>query len=149
MRKAAGSPAPSRSNMHPAVAAVLIAVLLSLAACAQSRSKTLLTDTQMEAIGAGTDLCSLFDSNLGSPCVGSFLQVFDPLLGSSGNPFTAKVGVPLPPSGKVKIDQSFGIEGFGASQSASQTNSVSMQQNFRSSCITCWQPMDLSRFPGH
>ena len=149
MRNAAEFPAPPRSSMRAPVVAVLIAVLLSMTACAQSRGKMLLTDTQMDAIKAGTDLCVLFDSNLSSPCVGSFLQVFDPMLGSPGNPFTAKVGVPLPPSGKVKVDQSFVIDGFGTSQSAFQSNSVSVQQNFRSSCITCWQPMDLSRFPGH
>ena len=146
MRNAAEFPAPPRSSMRAPVAAVLIAVLLSMTACAQSRGKVQLTDAQMEGIGAGTDLCGLF--GVSAPCVGSFLQIFDPALGSPDN-LTSSVGKTLPPSGKVTIQQSLGIDGFGTSQSASQTNSVSVQQNFRSSCITCWQPMDVGRFPGH
>ena len=147
MKKTAGFRAPQEFIMRPCVVAVLIAVLLSMSACAQSRGKTLLTDAQLEGINAGTGLCSLF--GVTAPCVGSFLQVFDPALGSPDNPFTSSVGKGLSPSGKVAIERSFAIGGLGTSQSVSQSNSLTVQQPLvRSSCFTCWNPLDVGRYPG-
>ena len=147
MRNRVGFPAPPKISMRPSMIAILIAVFLLLSACAQTRNKMLLTDTQMDQIGAGSDLCALF--GVAAPCAGSLLQVYDPALGVPETPFTSKVGVPLPPSGKITIQQSFAIEGSATSQSASQSNSLSVQPSFRSLCFTCWQPMDVTRLPGH
>ena len=140
----------------------LIGGLLTLLAlgCAQSKTKMLLTDKQMDEITAGTDLCPLFGIN--GPCVGSLLQVYDPALlprpscgtlpGATTTCVSSMVAYPLPQSGSVALQQSFKIDMPYMSQSVSQGNSVSnlslQQPSIRSSCYTCWHPTEGMRFPG-
>jgi hypothetical protein len=148
--------------MRALTVAALVGVLLAVSplGCAQSKTKMLLTDAQLDGIRAGTDLCVLFGLN--GPCVGSLLQVYDPALppnppcgtlpGANTNCFSSLSAIPLPQSGSVALQQSFQVDAPFTSQSVSQANTVnniSLQQpTIRSSCFTCWHPMEGMRFPG-
>ncbi len=146
--------------MRILTAVVLGGAVLALAACAQHKGKVLLTDAELDKVRAGTDLCALFGVN--GPCVGSYLQVFDPALppnpacgtlpGANTNCVTLLSSSPLPANGSVKLEQSFRVEGAFNFQSVSQTNSFitsGPQQPFKQNCFTCWQPLDLGRILGH
>ena len=148
--------------MRTVTVVALVGGLLALATLgyAQSKSKVLLTDQQMDEIRAGTDLCPLFGIN--GPCVGSLLQVYDPALsprpscgtlpGAATNCFASMTAYPLPQSGMVAVQQSFKIDMPSMSQSVSQANTVSnlnlQQPPIRSSCYTCWHPTEGMRLPG-
>ncbi len=113
--------------MRALTVAALIAVLLSTSACAPTKRK-LLTDNELAQIRAGTDLCGLLGIN--GPCVGSFLEAFDPALRASPtspiqDPFTSIVVSPLPESGSVTLQQSYTVGGPSTLQSISQQNSAS------------------------
>ena len=146
--------------MRTLTAVILGGALLALAACAQPKGKVLLTNAELDKVSAGTDLCALFGIN--GPCVGSFLQVFDPALapnpacgtlpGANTNCATLLSSSPLPSSGSVTLEQSFRVEGAFSFQSVSQTNTASTggpQQPFQYNCFTCWQPLDFNRIFGH
>jgi hypothetical protein len=146
--------------MRTLTAVVLGGALLALPACAQQKGKLLLTDAELDKVSAGTDLCALFGIN--GPCVGSYLQVFDPALapnpscgtlpGANTNCASLLSSSPLPPSGSVTLEQSFRVGGAFSFQSVSQTNTASTigsQQPLKYYCFTCWQPLDVFRTLGH
>ena len=99
--------------MRTLTVAALVGSLLTISTlgCSQSKTKMLLTDTQMDEIRAGTDLCPLLGIN--GPCVGSLLQVYDPALpsnpscgtlpGATTNCFSSLSAYPLPQSGSVTV----------------------------------------------
>ncbi len=137
---------------------VLVSGLLALAACAQ-KGKVLLSDAELDRVKAGTDLCRLF--GVIGPCVGSFLEVFDPGLppnpscgsfpGTTTNCVSSLTSSPIPPSGTVTLQQSLRVDGPFGFQSVSQTNTVTnvgTPRDIKLFCFMCGQPQDFNRAPG-
>jgi hypothetical protein len=128
--------------------------LLLLAACGHD-GKVLMTDAELDKVGAGADFCGLFGIN--GPCVGSFLQVFDRSLpptpscgtlpGANTNCVTLFSASPLPPSGSVLLEQSFVVQGPFTYQSVVQRNSAGTagpQQPLQWNCLTCQLLLDIN-----
>ncbi len=138
-------------------AVVLTGALLLLAAC--GTGKVLMTDVELDEVYAGKYSCGLFGTS--GPCVGSFLQVFDPSLppnpscgtlpGANTNCVTSFSSSPLPPSGSVLLEQSFEGKGPLTYQSVYQRNSLSAPgPQPPLGCVSCQLFMDLNfnRVPG-
>ena len=161
MRQAISSLVRKRAILRVVGAVVLMGALLVLAACGPE-GKVLMTDAELDKVSAGTDSCGLFGIN--GPCVGSFLQVFDPslppnppcgtLAGTNTNCVTLFSSSPLPASGSVLLEQSFAVQGPFTYQSVVQRNSVGTagpQQSLPLYCVTCQLLLDmnlLDRVPG-
>ena len=62
---------------------LLLGALLLISACAATKQKVLLTDAELDTIGAGAEVCALF--GIDGPCVASSFTVFDPALPPSPN----------------------------------------------------------------
>ncbi len=150
---------PTRVIVHTLTTILLVGVLFGIPACAQQRTKVLLTDAALDSVRAGVDLCGAFGIN--GPCVGSVLQIYDPALpsnpscgglpGTSTNCVSSLTSSPLPPGGSVTLQQSFRVDGPATFQSVSQTNTANNLGNqlpFKVTCFTCLHPADLNRAPG-
>ena len=105
--------------------ALLLGALLLISACA-TKPKVLLTDAELDKIGAGTEECGLFGIN--GPCVASSLTVFDPVLPPSPDPAcgtlpgtnrqcaASTLASPLPADTTVTLIQSFAAGGSSVFQ---------------------------------
>lgn len=131
--------------MRTLTVAVLLGALVCTSACAPDR-KVLLTDTELDRVGAGWDLCGLF--GVRGPCVGSTMEVFDPALGPTQTPYSSTAASPLPQSGTVTLNQSVTIQGQSSLQSVSQTNSVTVAPPSTFPCPSCSRALDRIWLPG-
>ena len=131
-------------TMRTRMVAVLLGMLLCASACVPQR-KVALTDTEMDRIGAGWDLCGQF--GIRGPCVGSFMEVYDPALGSPQTPYTSTIASPLPESGTVTLNQSVTIQGLSSFQSVSQTNSLTVTPPPPYLCTSCSRALDRLWLP--
>ncbi len=156
VRQAFRSPTRTGPTTRILGAVVLTGALLVLAAC--GTGKVQMTDAELDEVYAGKYTCGLFSSG---PCVGSFLQVFDPSLpptsscgtlpGANTNCVTLFSSSPLPPGGSVVLEQSFAGKGPLTYQSVHQRNSLSAPGPLPPlECVSCQLFMDLNfnRIPG-
>ncbi len=154
MRQAPRSLAAKHSRTRLIGTGVLLGALLLLAAC--GTGKVRLTDAELDEVYAGKYSCGLFSS---TPCVGSFLQVFDASLppnpacgtGTNTDCVTMLSASPLPPSGSVLLDQSFAVQGPYSYQGVRQQNSLtSPGPPPPLGCVACqlFMDMNFNRVPG-
>ena len=105
---------------------LLLSALLFISACA-ARQKVLLTDAELDTIGAGgTEVCGLF--GIDGPCVASSFTVFDPALppsaglacgtlsGTNRQCVESTLAVPLPAGSSATLIQSFSVGGSSVFQ---------------------------------
>jgi hypothetical protein len=133
-RDSGGSARFRKSARRGTLVALLLGAFVLISGCA-AKSKVLLTDAEMDAIGAGTEMCGLF--GVDGPCVGSSFTVFDPALppspglacgslsGTSQQCMQSTLAVPLPAGSAATLIQSFSVGGSSVFQyNSAQDNGV-------------------------